>query len=163
MWIIKFNSKRRGIFLSELITVMAVFVIMLVPISRLVATLVRDVPESYSIYQKNETLLDAVLAIRKDVAGSVAVEVVDDQLVIDGGRVSYVFDGNVMSRKMRDDVKSWNMAGVVMNFETVLCDDVRALKVSAYVPVLVQGRERKKLFNNYLMFPGILTVRGEEL
>jgi type II secretory pathway component PulJ len=156
------KTKYRAMALIEIITIVAIFAMLLVPIASVARSLVRGIPNSYSIYQTNESLLNAITTLKYDIIRAEKVTLTDTpekKLILfnSSGTTVYTFSENVLSKRYGDKTQQWTLPKVKFDLKVYEAgSNTSAVEIRSYISVKDAGKEYKKLSNNYLFFTGLM-------
>jgi type II secretory pathway pseudopilin PulG len=156
------QTKYRAMTLIEILTVIAVFAMLLVPIASVARSLVKGIPNSYNIYQTNESVLNAIAALKYDIARAEKITLADGpekkiQLSNSYGTIDYTFSENTLSMRQDDKLQQWELPNAKFDLKVYEVDsNTSAVEIGSYISVKNAGKDAKKLSNNYLFFTGLI-------
>ena len=169
---------RRAFTLIEVLVVLAVMPFVLVLISGVYATFIRDIPRATRVLQVNTTVLDALRQIRRDVEGAIGLpEQFADRhagartlLIEQPGRViCYELDeGRIVRTLLRGAASKdteaaasspqaperiWPVPGAVIAWRLWVRDGTAyAVEIRSHIQQRINGRLREKLANSQVFF-----------
>lgn len=164
---------RKGFTLVEMLAVIMVLPFVLLVISGLFRTIIKDIPESYSIAQENTTLLDMLEQLRQDTDRAQGLpesfeehEANENMLLIalEAGVISYQLeDGRVIRRNLADARRSdakeprvWSLPHTKIRWRVWARDGERcAVETSAHIEQFIRGQWKEKMANSHLYFAGL--------
>lgn len=154
------RNKNKGMTLIEVVTTVAVFAMILVPLAHLSRSLVADIPNSYKLYQLNTSVLHAIQTLRDDIAKADDIVLENDprregwtlRLAGASGERRYVFGDGFLLRGGDGGDRTWELPRVKLELKMLSETDARAVELCSYISIKEQGKERKKLENNYIFY-----------
>jgi prepilin-type N-terminal cleavage/methylation domain-containing protein len=164
---------RKGFTLVEMLAVIMVLPFVLLVISGLFRTIIKDIPESYNIAQENTTLLDMLEQLRQDtdraqrLPESFEGHTANDNMILIGletGVISYQLkDGQVIRRNLADARRSqaqeprvWSLPHTKIVWRVWARNGKRyAVETSAHIEQFVRGQWKEKMANSHLFFAGM--------
>lgn len=156
------QTKYRAMTLIEILTVVAVFAMLLVPIASVARSLVRGIPNSFNIYQTNESVLIAITALKYDIIRAEKITLTDDtekKLLLSNSykNITYIFSEDTLTKQQDDKTQQWKLPKVKFDLKVYEVDsNTSAVEIGSYISVKDAGKESKKLSNNYLFFTGMI-------
>jgi prepilin-type N-terminal cleavage/methylation domain-containing protein len=173
---------RKAFTLVEVLLVVTIVPFVLVAISGVYATFIRDIPRTTRVLQQNATVLDLLQQMRRDMDGAVGLpEQFDDRhagestLLIaqavgvicyqwrDGQVVRTVLGGQISPDRGRmAQERVWRAPDAVIAWDRWMRNDKPyAIEIRSYLKQWVSGFLREKLANSNVFFIGGLAKEGE--
>ncbi len=172
---------RKAFTLIEILTVITILPVVMIIISGVYATFIRDIPRTTRVLQQNTTVLNLLEQVRRDMDQAVAVRAEDSRpqvpnlaggtlLIEQPGRVLRYEFGNgqvvrtvVTSDERRatsdDEPRLWRMPDAVVNWRLWTRDGDRyAVEIHSYVRQWVRSHLTKKLAGSHVFFVNGLGV-----
>jgi type II secretory pathway component PulJ len=164
---------RKAFTLMELLVLMAILPLMMVVVSGIFATFIRDTPRETRVVQENATVLDVLANLRRDVDGAVALpqrfdatEAGDQTLLIEqpDAVVCYRLEAGRAVRALLkgrgpadpNEQRVWRMPDAAIAWRPwTRADGAYAVEVHSHVQQQVGPARYNKLVNSYVFF-----VRG---
>jgi prepilin-type N-terminal cleavage/methylation domain-containing protein len=158
---------RRAFTLIELLVVVTVLPFVMVAVSGVYATFIRDIPQTTRILQENVTVLHLLEQIRRDVDGAVGLppqfegQRADERtlLIEQPGRViRYQWEDRGIVRTLltnppSDEERLWRMRDAVLAWRLWGSEDrAHAVEIHSHTKQRVAGRLREKLANSHVFF-----------
>jgi prepilin-type N-terminal cleavage/methylation domain-containing protein len=166
---------KRAFTLIEVLVVITILPVVMIVISGVYATFIRDIPRTIRVLQQNTTVLNLLEQVGRDMDQAVAVRVEDPRpqtpnpaggmlLVERPGRViRYEFrDGQVVRIVLTSDERGatsdgdsrlWRMPDAVVTWRPWIKDDVAyAVEIHSHVRQRVSGHLTRKLVGSHVFF-----------
>lgn len=161
------RTKHRAMALIEMVTVIAVFAILLVPVAGITRSLVKGIPNSYNIYQTNESALNAITTLKHDITKAEDITLTDNpaklQLTNSYETIVYTFSQNILTKQQNGKTQQWQLPRVKFDFKIHDLDTgTSAVEIRNYISVKKAGKDFKKLCNSYFFYAG-LTKKLKEI
>lgn len=160
---------RKAFTLMEVLVLVTVAPLMMVVVSGIFVTFIRDVPRDTRIVQQNTTVLDLLRQVQRDVDGATELPgefngtVAGDRVLLIRGSdvvVCYRFEGAGVARTVLkgqgadpNDSRVWRMPNAVMTCRPRVQDGkARAVEIQSHMEVKIAGAIRKSLANSHVFF-----------
>ncbi len=158
---------KKGLTLVELITVLAVFAAISIPLSKLFSFLVNDIPQSGKFVESNTSLMNALEFMRKDINSAKSFPQSFQQYSADANcllierqdrTVCYLLDRWEISRIITNDTNeniTWQIPHGKIEWRIRRENNGgAAVEVKKYIELKIGSRIEKKMENSYVFFVG---------
>ena len=164
---------RKGIFLIEMMAIMAVMILFSAMMIKPMRNITRTVPQMQQDYNTNSIINDMLDDLRKDVEASSGLmeyqsnaAASGDMLIIDSpdGAVSYSFEDNKVTRlcdgqqgvESSNPLTAWNMPGGMIDWKVRDHDGkIVAVEISTGVNRRTHSGVKTNLKNSHVLFVGV--------
>ena len=162
---------RRGYTLTELLVAMVLISAISIILSRLLITVIQDIPRLYRMVQENTSVLNMLEQMHDDIdtakglPESFGEYVTDEEMLLiesPNGIVCYQLkDGKVLRRRLpaaqergEEDTKVWPAPNAKIEWQVRRNDFGGLVEIKTCIERDVGGRSEEKMANSYLFFAG---------
>ena len=163
---------RKGFSLIEMIVVLAAFTALSLPLSLLITTTLRDIPNSFKVIQVNTSVLNMLRQLRKDIDIAVALPESVGRYTTDNkhllielptGMICYrLQDAEIhrlrLTSSEKDDLEntaSWSVPAAEIQWQVWRKPNYAfAVEIKTCIEQKRQGHPQKKMTNSHLFFMG---------
>ena len=165
-------TMRKGFTLVEMLVIVIILPFVFVLVDGLFRTLIKDIPQSYSIVQENTTLLDMLEQVQQDIDRATdlpksydGLAAGDDLLLVElaDGVISYQLkDGRAVRRRLAglqaetsEQQRTWKLPHARITWRIWTKDDRRyAVEARTHMELKIRGKWKEKMAGSHLFFAG---------